>query len=358
MCQTITPNYPKVLQRPDGRYEVVITIQGKRMRLQNGAVFGIPLKPNSFPTEQRFLQAQLLAAQIHQKLLLGELPQRKTTKAASGQPDLYYLEKVLHIKLAGNFSTHYKNALQLAYNLLIQHAHFQNITEEGVRHSLSTYQNNTSFNTVRRNMNILCRAAVQMGMKHNPVAAVSKKKENAKLNKPLDDVEALLEDIKNYNTKLYLCCLLTYGCLLRPHREIRELRWGDFSSDLSYISLSGARNKSKRNRIVPVPKYIRTQLQAGKTNHNIFTGETSTPNKDYFKTLWKRYKQTSTLLQQEHTLYSFRHSGAIDIYTRTGSIEKLRSAMGHSSILVSLTYLRGLEVAELCEEDMPILNRL
>ena len=30
--------------------------------------------------------------------------------------------------------------------------------------------------------------------------------------------------------------------------------------------------------------------------------------------------------------------------------------MGHSSMRVSLTYLRGLEVAELQEEDMPILK--
>ena len=29
--------------------------------------------------------------------------------------------------------------------------------------------------------------------------------------------------------------------------------------------------------------------------------------------------------------------------------------MGHSSINVSLTYLRGLEIAELKEEDMPTL---
>jgi len=28
--------------------------------------------------------------------------------------------------------------------------------------------------------------------------------------------------------------------------------------------------------------------------------------------------------------------------------------MGHSSINVSLTYLRGLEIAELTEEDMPM----
>ena len=29
--------------------------------------------------------------------------------------------------------------------------------------------------------------------------------------------------------------------------------------------------------------------------------------------------------------------------------------MGHSSLKVSLTYLRGLEVAELKEEDMPMI---
>jgi hypothetical protein len=29
--------------------------------------------------------------------------------------------------------------------------------------------------------------------------------------------------------------------------------------------------------------------------------------------------------------------------------------MSHSSINVSLTYLRGLEIAELTEEDMPII---
>jgi hypothetical protein len=30
--------------------------------------------------------------------------------------------------------------------------------------------------------------------------------------------------------------------------------------------------------------------------------------------------------------------------------------MGHSSVNVSLTYLRGLEIAELKEEDMPVIE--
>ena len=33
----------------------------------------------------------------------------------------------------------------------------------------------------------------------------------------------------------------------------------------------------------------------------------------------------------------------------------VQTAMGHSSLNVSLTYLRGLEIAELKEEDMPMV---
>jgi len=36
-------------------------------------------------------------------------------------------------------------------------------------------------------------------------------------------------------------------------------------------------------------------------------------------------------------------------------MEKLKAATGHSNVMVSLTYLRGLDVAELKEEDMPVL---
>ena len=61
-------------------------------------------------------------------------------------------------------------------------------------------------------------------------------------------------------------------------------------------------------------------------------------------------------MDKDVTIYSFRHSGAIEIFKRTGSLTKLQNAMGHSSLQVSLTYLRGLEVTELKEEDMPILE--
>jgi len=185
------------------------------------------------------------------------------------------------------------------------------------------------------------------------VKGIKLKKPTSTLHKPFDNINEILTSIKEYNKQLYLCCLMTYGCLLRPHREIRELTWSDFSDDLKYIHLSGNRNKSGRNRIVPVPTYIRKVLVKGEPHHNIFSGRQQALNQDYFKTLWSRFKRQSSTLEQGQTLYSFRHSGAIEIFKRTGSITKLQKAMGHSSINVSLTYLRGLEIAELKEEDMP-----
>lgn len=71
--------------------------------------------------------------------------------------------------------------------------------------------------------------------------------------------------------------------------------------------------------------------------------------------IWKRFKSRNPTIEPSVTIYSFRHTGAIEIFKRTGSITKLQKAMGHSSINVSLTYLRGLEIPELNEEDMPII---
>ena len=109
--------------------------------------------------------------------------------------------------------------------------------------------------------------------------------------------------------------------------------------------------KSKRNRIVPVPEL---GLVKSHNNINIFTGKEKPYNRGYFSTLWKRFKKANNKVDNDITIYSFRHTGAIEIFKRTGSLTKLQKAMGHSSLQVSFTYLRGLELTELKEEDMPM----
>jgi integrase len=79
-------------------------------------------------------------------------------------------------------------------------------------------------------------------------------------------------------------------------------------------------------------------VQRGERHHNIFSGGQLPLNQECFKNLWSRFKRRSNLLKPGQTLYSFRHSGAIEIFKRTGSITKLQKAVGHSSINVRLTY--------------------
>ena len=103
-----------------------------------------------------------------------------------------------------------------------------------------------------------------------------------------------------------------------------------------------------------MPYYVRKVLHPDKPELNIFSGSIKPFNDSYFSDLWKKFKNSNEI-EKGVTLYSFRHTAAIDIYTRTGSLSKLQKAMGHSNLNVSLTYLRGLDVAELKEEDMPVL---
>jgi integrase len=111
---------------------------------------------------------------------------------------------------------------------------------------------------------------------------------------------------------------------------------------------------------VPVGHYIRPFLAHFATldapsDTNIFTGADKPYSEDFFKGLWTKYKRQSKLLEKDQTLYSFRHSGCIRVYEKTGSLVKLQQVLGHSSLQVSLTYLRGLEVQQMGSDDMPSL---
>jgi len=349
-------NYPKVHLDHDKVF-VSFYINQKRYRLYNGKRIGSPTSPNSYPIDQRLSLGNLLAAEVYKYLTEGGVLKKYQSDAViTGiQSDREFLTKALNYKQKGDYSIKYIKMLQFVYRALLLEMKGKVLESFHVSNVLSKYSSGVSHNTIRRHLNVLINDAIILGMNHNPSKGIKSKKGDAKLHKPFDNISVILNEIKEYNESLYYCCLFTYGCLLRPHREVRELKWEDFTSDLSHIKLAGNRNKSGRNRIVPIPYYIKENLVRGESNHNIFTDSVKPPNPDYFKTLWSRFKRVSHHIQQDQTLYSFRHSGAIDIFKRTGSITKLQKAMGHSSINVSLTYLRGLEIPELNEEDMPVV---
>ncbi|MDC1029857.1 site-specific integrase [Flavobacteriaceae bacterium] len=340
-------SYPKVCKRKDGKYYVDFKLNNKRYRLFSGRLIGSSLNPNSYPAKQRYSATSTLAKQVYEFIVLNEYSLSKP------KPTLELFDILIEKKLNEPLSDVYRKALK-SYAVILR----QELVKKGVITSSYIdsiplrYDNNTSYNTIRRHINVLVN---HLHTNSFPIglSRLKTRKQEEVLHSPIKDINELLNRVKEFNPNLYLCCLLTYGCLLRPHKEIRLLKWSDFSNDLSHITLSGNQVKSKRNRIVPVPNYIKEILIRRESNLNIFSNNISPYNKGYFSLLWRRFKRLNPDIQGSVTIYSFRHTGALEIFKRTGSITKLQKAMGHSSIKVSLTYLRGLEVPELSEEDMP-----
>jgi integrase len=109
-----------------------------------------------------------------------------------------------------------------------------------------------------------------------------------------------------------------------------------------------------------VPEYVRKEvLSRARTvtdeDNNIISCSKLPFNVSYFSLQWSRAKKKMkerselTILENE-TIYSFRHSAAINIYKRFKDVHLLQQLLGHSSIIVTLKYLRGL--GELNHERM------
>jgi len=340
-------SYPRIRKHKDGRNFIDFNLNSRRYRLFNGKRIGSSLSPNTYPLKLRRIKTIELADEIYRYLISNNYSFKKQLD------DVGLFDSIVSKKLSEPLSQNYYKCLcgivfRLRNELVVKGC----ISVDFIDSISLRNTNNTSYNTTRRHVNVIVNYLYENGFKINK-SKLKTRKQKEVLHKPIDDVKSLLDSIKEFNYNLYLCSLLTYGCLLRPHQEIRQLKWSDFNDDLSLIRLSGDRMKSKRNRIVPVPKYIREILVKGDNNHNIFTNTIVAYNSSYFKGVWSRFKKVNSSINKDITLYSFRHSGAIEIFKRTGSLTKLQKAMGHSSINVSLTYLRGLEIAELKEEDMP-----
>ena len=338
-------------------YYVSFYLGKRRFRFFNASILDKEIQPNKVDIMQRQYEASRLLLSFENALRSGWTPLAETRSQS-----LY--ERLIQYSPREELSSKYRRALLSSRDAFISYMNANNHKESK---SVSTafisgylaHQTSSSstFNHERTRLSVLFESVLN-DEERNPVSLIKKKREKQELHKPFRNVVEVLNELEQFNSNLHLCCLLTYGCLLRPHQEIRNLRWSDFSEDLTSISLSGKRNKSGRNRIVPVSEPIRAYLSVGDGESNIFSGTTEPFSESYFKVLWRRFKKQSTLISTGQTLYSFRHTGALNVFEKTGSIAKLQRAMGHSDLKVTLTYLRGLEVVELVDSDMPFLGGL
>jgi integrase len=335
---------------------VNVYLEGKRFRFWNGKAIGIKL--------DAIENVELLKSAYQIKLLEGWRPKPRVIKIKPKVKAITFqelLEKKLSDFQKQDYSFHYKRDCkwvlsqwsQFSSKRRLSKLTIEQITKEDIEDFImqpkwkAKTQRNVliNFKTLTRGVNVAGLSDIKI------------RRGKSELHKPIKDVKSLLDDIRAYNRNLYLTCLMTYGCLLRPHQELRLLSWDDIDLDRGIISLSGKRNKSGKNRIVPIPNYVRDALKKEDKGEGInLLSQSNKPfNRDYLSLLWSRYKQQSTALKAGVTLYSFRHTGAINVFEKTGSLLKLQQVMGHSELTTSLIYLRGLEIKQLEVDDLPEL---
>ena len=351
-------NWSVTVGTPQSKPFINVYYQNKRYRYWNGKVIDVNLKASEDP--------YLLRSAFELKLREGwKPPVRNAKKITAVVPKTFneLLEEQLNKKQAGRYSFHYKRDCKWLFNQWIKYSKevdlnscypdsiTSRLVEEFVKQSRWSARTQKNILTYFK---ILTKDILKIRLEGIKLSRIK-----SELHKPIRNPIALLEDIKSYDKRLYLTCILTYGCLLRPHQEIRLLKWGDIDFERRIISLSGKRNKSGRNRVVPMSGFIVEALQSfdkSRLHGNYILSSSDAPyNRDYISLLWSRYRKQSKVLEEGVTLYSWRHHGAIKVFEKTGSLLKLQQVMGHSSMQVSLGYLRGLEIRQLDVEDLPSL---
>ena len=177
----------------------------------SGNKIGSSLSPNSYPLRLRKSKTELLAKEVYNYLVRNDYSFDKPMNS------LERFDQLMSAKLSEPLSKTYRKALNdLASKLRQRLVKSGDINTEYIDSLILKYTNNTSYNTTRRHLNVLINYLYDNGFKIQK-SSLRSRRQIETLHKPITDVVSLLELVKLFNYNLYVCCLLTYGCLLRPH---------------------------------------------------------------------------------------------------------------------------------------------
>jgi integrase len=180
-------------------------------------------------------------------------------------------------------------------------------------------------------------------MDFNPVSDIKAKRAEATINAAFtpQELSSLFEYLKATDIVLYRVALLMYTTFLRPHQEIRLLKAKFFQFEGRQLVLPPRYTKNGKQTTIPLQSIILDEFEFVKT----MEGEESIfgkVNPYYFSTKWGIKVRDRYPLKENQTLYSIRHTAAVETYRRTKDVALIQRLMHHSSMEVTIGYLRSL----------------
>jgi len=338
------------------RAYIYINIDGKRIKEYNGNKIGVDIKPNlaktvrkraSLLNELSFAFKNAINQGIYPVIFIDKI-QNSTSmllKEAYKQKELLGLNR--------KYLKSLKSILNSFLSFLTEEEREGQIVEinrNRIQDFLLQYNSsNTHYMNQRRNLNVLfSQVANQFEVPVPDIKKTNRLKIKPNLHKIYSDeqIKKVLQYLKLNHFNLYLCCLISYGCLLRPHKEVRNLTLGHFYNDYTEILLSSKENKSGRIRVVNIPDYVRIEvlplIRKETDSINLFSGTNIPFNEYYFSTAWKRMWTGMFklgIIENNQTIYSFRHTAAVKVYNKTKDLYLLQQLMGHSDMIVTWAIL-------------------
>jgi integrase len=190
------------------------------------------------------------------------------------------------------------------------------------------------------------------GLKENPFRVKKLKHEVTTKNQAFSEVDRLRIEkyLIEYEPELYLITRLIYYAFIRPG-ELNKLRVQDVKLTEKYIVIPGNISKNGKTETVPIipPLLVELQkLELQDVRHNFYLcGKGLVPSRyeSGKQVAFRRHEKALRacgMQDENYTLYSWKHTGAVNAYRSGVGVKELQKLLRHSSVSITDIYLKSL----------------
>ncbi|MDQ6482531.1 site-specific integrase [Dyadobacter sp. LHD-138] len=153
-----------------------------------------------------------------------------------------------------------------------------------------------------------------------------------------------------HEPELYAFTRFIYYAFIRPG-ELRAIEIQDVRFNQKYILVRGAVSKNGKTETVPIISALLaviSKLELSKQNQFLYLfGKGLIPGKEVSakQVAFRRHEKVLKVLKldnKNYTLYSWKHTGAVNAYLSGVGIKQLQQMLRHSTVQMTDIYLKSL----------------